>query len=158
MRGACSRSLQVLRITALLLIGTITVFGVGDENVHAQNLGGQYVPNDAIVVGEVKVAETLAAPAAEMYPIEIFDALSKQNLGVGVEALQKVRFVVAAPGPGEPQFAAMLFSSMPLRIEKLSGELVDLESPSGIGRALKCYPIVDAPQALSSIKRIQKHW
>jgi len=144
MRGACSRSLQVLRITALLLIGTITVFGVGDENVNAQNLGGQYIPSDAIVVGEVKVAETLAAPAAEMYPIEIFDALSKQNLGVGVESLQKVRFVVAAPGPGEPQFAVMLFSSMPLQIEKLSGELVDLESPSEIG-GHECYPIVDAP-------------
>ena len=139
--------------SVLILVSLFVVFSPFDDLAFGQNtelgsnepLGSQFVPSDAIVVGELKIAETLASSAAEMYPIEIVDAWAEQNLGIAASSLESLRVVLAAPGPGEPQFGAVLTSSADIDLKNVSPTLVKNGEGKGLqvnGRA--CFRVVEA--------------
>ena len=117
------------------------------ERLNREVIGSQYVPSDAVALAEVKIAETLASPQAEMYPIEVFDALAQQNLGVGVADLEEVRFFVAVPGPSGPQFGAVLNASKPIQIKGMDSYFIELENSLEVD-GHQCYPLIDAPDIL----------
>ena len=144
----------LVRLTSVLIFVAVqgglsqrghSAFGQAPGASSSDVLGSQFVPSDAIVVGEIKIAETLNSSAAEMYPIEIVDAWAEQNLGIAASSLESLRVVLAAPGPGEPQFGAVLTSSADIDLKGVSQSLVR----NGEGEALEvngrtCFGVVDA--------------
>lgn len=107
-------------------------------------LGSRFIPGDAVLVGEVKIAATLASPQMEMYPVEVIDAWASQYLGLTAKQLESLRLVVSAPGTAEPQFGMVLTASQGMQLGKAGSDLFDLQSPIRVNQH-ECYPVVDAP-------------
>ena len=147
------------KVSAQLFVASFVILGLGLNSiwstpVEAQQsgltgkgrsiLGSQYVPSDAVLVSEVEISATLASPQLEMYPIEIVDAWSTEYLGVSARKLENLRLVVAAPGPGDPEFAVILSSKETIKLGKASDDFIDIGSPLQVDQR-DCFPVVDAP-------------
>ena len=133
----------ILIVSAAMLSASAIAQGADATTAKAEVLGSEYIPIDATLLVEVNVASTMASPQFAMYPIEVIDAWAKMNLGIHVSDIEKVRIVVAAPGPGDPLFALLVMTSKDVDIRQVSSEFADTTETIQVDRC-ECYRIPEA--------------
>ena len=101
-------------------------FGVAQTNQKV--VGKDYLPADAIATAVVTVSDTMASPAAELYPTEVADAWCKQNFGVEARDIIHAKLVVGAPGPIGPMFGCVLRLKADFDVKNINPEMVDAQN------------------------------
>ena len=86
-----------------VLAATLFSASVGFAQTDQSRIGSEYLPADALATAVLSVSDTMASPAAEMYPTEVADAWCKQNFGIEAQQIKQVKLIVGPPGPLGPQ-------------------------------------------------------
>ena len=107
-------------------------------------VGSEYIPGDATATIVLSVAETLASPAVELYPIEVADAWCKQNIGFPANIVDRLKVIVGTPGPGEPMVAIVATLQADLDLKTLNPESINLEQPIDVD-GHQCFQVAAAP-------------
>lgn len=110
-------------VAATLCLATSSVAQT-NQNV----VGNDYLPADAIATAVVTVSDTMASPAAELYPTEVADAWCKQNFGVEARDITQVKMVVGAPGPIGPMFGCVLQLKADFDVKNINPNMVDAQN------------------------------
>ncbi|MGB0599970.1 MAG: DUF1559 domain-containing protein [Rubripirellula sp.] len=101
--------------------------------VHAQSerprVGDAYLPPDAVATIALAVSDTMASPAAELYPTEVADAWCEQNFGIAAHDINQIQVVFGGPGPNGPMGGVVISFNADFDARGLNSELVDVQQP-----------------------------
>ena len=118
----------------------------GNQNRAAGKLGDHYVPLDGIMMLDVRPADILAAENLHLLPMEIAEAWSLDNIGIGPSQCEAMRFVMATPamGPQIQPFAALIVKlRQPSKVTELNPQLIS-DTPEEID-GHTCYAVKGPP-------------
>ena len=62
------------RLAALAATFCLTAVAVAVAQTNQNRIGNDYLPADALATAVLTVSDTMASPAAELYPTEVADA------------------------------------------------------------------------------------
>jgi len=142
-----SFSMQLRTIaTVICLIATFT-----SQLYSQEKIGSDYIPSDAMLTAVLSVSNTLKSPSFEMYPVEIVEAMGKENIGVSPSEVDRVKVIVGVPGPNPPMVAVVFFLNHDLALGDLKEGLIDLEAPLTID-SKPCYPLKTSPDMIFHLK------
>ncbi|MEM1067359.1 MAG: DUF1559 domain-containing protein [Planctomycetota bacterium] len=114
-------------------------------------IGSEFIPPDAVVTAVLSVGNTMASPAAEMYPTEIADAWFKENIGILASDIDKIKLVVGAPGPGEPMAGVVVTLNKSLNVSALNQEIIKTQEPMDMD-GVQVFPIMGPPGMVMHVK------
>ncbi|KAA5543843.1 DUF1559 domain-containing protein [Roseiconus nitratireducens] len=109
------------------LILPIVVLGLVGSAADAQEsvkLSAKHIPDSAVAAAYLSPREVLTSPEWELMPVEILQAAAKESVGIDPLHIQDVKVVVGLPGPGGPQFGALLSFTQDYPIDQLNPELL----------------------------------
>ncbi len=125
---------KILSFALILMLGLAPVRFATAQDATAKNntgdpkpaerMGSDFIPVDGMIAGMLSPAKTLASPTLSMYPTEVADAWCIENIGVALRRLESVKFVIAAPGPGVPMYAAIFKFDGKVDLNNLNPKLV----------------------------------
>ncbi|TWU37779.1 hypothetical protein Q31b_45680 [Novipirellula aureliae] len=143
-----ARFTMQLRAAAMVLCltGTFTSPLYGQEKI-----GSDYIPSDAMLTAVFSVRETMKSPIVEMYPVEIVEAMGKENIGVLPSEVDRVKVIVGVPGPTPPMVAVVFSLNRDLALGDLKEGLIDMEDAIDID-SKPCYPLVASPDMIVHLK------
>ncbi|MCG8651300.1 MAG: DUF1559 domain-containing protein, partial [Pirellulales bacterium] len=107
-------------VASLLAVGTMP----GVASGQGKKVGSDFIPVDGMVAGVVNPAGTLASPVLEMLPVEIADAWCLENIGVPLKQVESIKVIIAAPGPEDAMFAALVKFSQDVSVQDLNTQFV----------------------------------
>jgi hypothetical protein len=114
-------------------------------------IGSEYIPIDAAATVVLSVADTMASPAVQFYPVEVAEAWCEQNIGFPASRIDRIKVVVGVPGPSGPTVAVIAMLKADLDVQSLNREQVQIDQPIDVdGHA--CYPISAAPELVVHLK------
>ena len=120
-----SRLTNFVRSTVSSLVVVICVVITSDPAFsQSANVGNQYVPFDGFLLAELRPAEIMTSPATRLYPLEVAEAWSLDNVGISLHDCESVRFVLGAPGPGGPPAALIISLNKPFEAKNLNPQIV----------------------------------
>ena len=111
------------------------------SQTNAERIGSEYIPVDAIATVVLDVADAMKSATLSMSPVELADAWCIENIGFPAHQIERVRAVVAAPGPGDPMFGAVLSLREDVDIKTLNPQRVNTERVVAID-GHDCFAIV----------------
>ncbi len=107
----------------------------GPESLH--------LPPSAIATAEIGVDTILENELVRWLPLEIADAWSRENLGLDLDTVAEIRFVLGMPmGPGPPPVGFLVRLTAPFDPAGIDPMLLRREAPDRIGER-RVYPMGD---------------
>ncbi|WP_197451985.1 DUF1559 domain-containing protein [Rosistilla carotiformis] len=114
------------------------------QTTDGQRMTKEFIPGEAIAMFQVHPQAILQDPALRLAPIEVISASGKHHVGVDPVDILAVRVVIGMPGPGGPEFGAVVTLEKPLEIESLNDKVIDRTSKREVdGKTY--YSIPDSP-------------
>ncbi len=107
----------------------------------------RFVPNDAIALLTVSPSELLTNPTFQMFPVEVLQAQSIDQIGVDIADVEFVKVVVAMPGPSGPVGGIVVEFSKDISVKDLNPERLLSVDPVDVD-GLSAYPVNDTPGLL----------
>ena len=111
-----------------VLAATLFSASVGFAQTDQSRIGSEYLPADALATAVLSVSDTMASPAAEMYPTEVADAWCKQNFGIEAQQIKQVKLIVGPPGPLGPQIGLVFSLTADFDLKKANPQLIDIQN------------------------------
>ncbi len=137
------------RLAAFAATFCLTAVAVAQTNKN--RIGNDFLPADAVATAVLTVSDTMASPAAELYPTEVADAWCKQNFGVEARDIKQVKLVVGAPGPIGPMFGLVVSLKADLDVKNISPSLIDMQSAVDIDGQI-AYGLKEMPELVMCVK------
>ena len=137
------------RLAAFAATFCLTAVAVAQTN--KTRIGNDYLPADAVATAVLTVSDTMASPAAELYPTEVADAWCKQNFGVEARDIKQVKLVVGAPGPIGPMFGLVVSLKADLDVKNINPSLIDKQSAVDIDGQI-AYGLKEMPELVMCVK------
>ncbi|MDG2224042.1 MAG: DUF1559 domain-containing protein [Rubripirellula sp.] len=117
-------SIRLTAAVAALSIATVAV-----AQTKQPRIGDAYLPPDAVATIALAVSDTMASPAAELYPTEVADAWCEQNFGIPARDINQIQVVVGEVGPNGPMGGVVISFNSDFDASGLNPQLVNTQQP-----------------------------
>ena len=87
-------------------------------------LGSQFIPFDGIAAILVNPSAVINSPATQLYPHEIAEAWSLDNIGLSPKDCESIKFISAMPGPAGPMAALVVKMTQDFSVSDLNPQLI----------------------------------
>ncbi|TWU39651.1 DUF1559 domain-containing protein [Novipirellula artificiosorum] len=116
-------------LSTCLLLTAVCSAQSNSSRSGVSKIGSEYIPTDAVVTVVMTVADTIANPVAEMYPIEVAEAWCKEHVGIVPSNVDRLKVVAGAPGPGGPMLAIIVSLRNDGSIDNVNANLLASKEP-----------------------------
>ena len=130
---------------------TLCFMAIGVAQTKQNFVGKDYLPADAVATAVVTVSDTLASPAAKLYPTEVADAWCQLNFGVEARDIKQVKLVLGALGPIGPMFGLVISLNRDLDVKKINPSLIDMQNAVDIDGQI-AYGLKEMPELVMCVK------
>ncbi len=142
-RAACRLALGI----ATLAVLASSLFA----QAPAPRIGSEFIPTDATATVVLSIADTMASPVVELYPVEVADAWCNENIGFPASSIDRIKVVVGVPGPGGPMMAVVATLRADADVTAINPEMVNTQEPIDVD-GHSCYMIAGAPDVVLHAK------
>ena len=118
MLNASRRLLVCPLLMTYLITGICSVCRAEDKLITGARVDLSYVTANAFAGAYARIGRVLTSPQAEMFPVEVFAAVGKKELGIDPNDVESVLVLVEPPMP-VPGFGVVVRFSKPYRADEI---------------------------------------
>ena len=115
--------------TLTAAVATFSFASLAIAQTERMRVGDAFLPPDAVATVVVAVSDTMASPAAELYPTEVADAWCEQNFGIAARDINQIQMILGNPGPNGPMGGAVISFNADFDAKRLNPQMVDTQQP-----------------------------
>ncbi|MDF1844518.1 MAG: DUF1559 domain-containing protein [Rubripirellula sp.] len=115
--------------TLAVAVATLSLATIAVAQTERSRIGDAFLSPDALATIVVSVSDTMASPAAELYPTEVADAWCEQNFGIAARDINQIQVIVGNPGPNGPLGGAVISFNADFDAKRLNPQMVDTQQP-----------------------------
>lgn len=129
---------------ALTATLTLTASSFAQEQTE---IGGDWIPFDAMTTVLIKPAAMMSSESTELYPWEVLEAWSLDNVGLSLRDCESIKVVVPVPGPGVFSVSMIVKMKSEFDASKLNEQIIGDGTMIDVGDQ-KCYLMPDSPRVV----------